>query len=350
MNNREPEILDITRFIMSVAIVFLHGYTTVQMYDYLSVLPVYQSVTRIFALQIGEIGVPTFFIISGYLFFRGYKQTWECYKYKMQKRFYSLIIPYLIWNCLMILGFYVAECIPAIRELFNDGKKLVHDFGFIDFLGAFWARKDGGPILDQLWFVRNLIVLVICSPIIYYIVRYTKIIGIAVLGMFWFFSNGMAYPQSSIFYFSLGAWFSINAKSMTSEIRKIGIFLFLFFPLLTLADNLFNGTPIGYYLHRLQTFTGVFFVLALVTVLLEKNKIRAITFFCSSSFFLYLAHDPLLRFMRKFFLKFVDQSSEWQAILCYFGTIVVNIAIVYAIYWLLRKYTPGFLKYATGGR
>lgn len=348
MDKKESAALNITRFIMSIGIVFLHAYTTVQMYPFLKELPVYQQVARVFSMQFGEVGVPTFFIISGYLFFCGYKQTWSCYKYKMEKRFYSLVIPYLFWNALMIGVYYAAECIPSIRELFNDGKKLVHDFGFTDFLGAFWARKDGGPILDQLWFVRNLIILAIGSPIIYLFVRYTKLFGVTVLGLLWVFGTGMAYPQSSIFFFSLGAWFSINGKSITEEIKKISNPLFILFPIIMLADALLDGTMIGFYLHRMQTFTGVLFILALIPVLLEKGKIRDIAFLSSSSFFLYVAHDPLLRFMRKFSLKLVDHSSEFQVIAIYFVTIGINIAIVYAAYWILQKYAPWFLKWTTG--
>ena len=69
INKQESEALNITRFVMSIFIVFFHAYTSVQMYDYWKDLPVYRGVVRFFALQIGEMGVPVFFLISGYLFF-----------------------------------------------------------------------------------------------------------------------------------------------------------------------------------------------------------------------------------------------------------------------------------------
>lgn len=348
MDKKESSALNITRFIMSVGIVFLHAYTTVQAYPFLKDLPIYQQVARVLSLQFGEVGVPTFFIISGYLFFCGYQQTWSCYKYKLEKRIYSLLIPYLFWNALMIGIYYAAECIPSIRDLFSDGKKLVSDFGFTDFLRAFWARQNGGPILDQLWFVRNLILLSVGSPIVYLFVRYAKLTGVIALGLLWIFGTGMAYPQSSLFYFSLGAWFSIHGKSLTGSIHKISKPLFMLFPFILVADALLDGTSIGFYLHRTQTFAGVLFIIALIPVLLEKGKIRDIAFLSSSSFFLFVAHDPLLRFMRKFSLSLVDHSSEFQVISIYFITIAINIAIVYAAYWILQKYAPGFLKWTTG--
>lgn len=346
MDSKESSALNITRFVMSIGIVLFHTYSSVQTVPFLMELPVYQEVSRIFSMQFGEICVPTFFTISGYLFFYGYRQTWNCYKSKIKRRIHTLIIPYLLWNGLFVGLYYMAEYIPSVMALYNDGKKLVHDFGFTDYLGAFGINK--GPIVDQLWFVRNLILLGIASPIIYLFVRYTKLVGVIGLGMLWYFGTGMAYPQSSIFYFCLGAYFSISHKSLILEIHKVSKCLFIFFPILVIADATLHHTAIGHYLHRTQTFIGLLFVLALIPTLLEKGKIRDIAFLSASSFFLFLAHDPLLRFMRRFSLKLINHNSEFQAIASYFITAILNIAIVYTVYWILQTHTPRFLKLITG--
>ena len=334
---------------MSVGIVFLHGYTSVQMYTYLRELTIYQYTTGIVATKLCEACVPTFFIISGYLFFIGYQQTWASYKYKMKKRFFSLLLPYFFWNGLILAAFYIVECIPIARDLFNDTRKLLHDCTTSEFLNAFWMYPgSGGPILTQLWFVRNLIVLVFFSPIIYSFVRYAKIVGIIILGLWWTWAEGIPNLESSIFYFCLGSWFSINGKSLIVEIRKLAVPLFILFPLILIADVLLNGIAIGRYVHRIETLTCVLFVLALVSMLLEKGKIRDIVFLSSSSFFLYVAHDPMIRFMRKFFLRYADHSSEFEMIALYFITVIADIAIVYAIFWCLQKYAPNILKWTTG--
>ena len=71
MNKLESTTLNIIRFVMSVGILFYHSYTSVQLCPLLKKLPVYEQVTRVFSMQFGEVAVPTFFIISGYLFFMG---------------------------------------------------------------------------------------------------------------------------------------------------------------------------------------------------------------------------------------------------------------------------------------
>lgn len=350
MEKRESTALNITRFIMSIGIVFLHSYTSVQMYPSLEELTGYQQVARLLSLQFGEIGVPTFFLISGFLFYNGYTQTVSCYKYKLKKRFYSLLIPYLFWNIFIIGAFYIVECIPSVRHLFNDSHELVHNFSFIDFMKALWSMDNGYPILAQLWFVRNLIIMSLGAPAVYLIVRYTRLIGVIIFGIAWMLYPGQAYPLNTLFFYSLGAWFSINHLSLTESMDKTSKLLFVIYPVIVIMDFLLVGTPISFYLHRILTFTGVLFVIVLVSFLLKKGKIRDITFLSSSSFFLYVTHDPMLRFIRKISLKIADQTSEFQMIASYFAAIIVDIAIVYAIYWLLKRYAPWFLKWTTGNR
>lgn len=95
MNKKESSELNITRFIMSIGIVFLHSCTSVQMYSSLETLTIYQQITRVLSMQFGEMAVPTFFLVSGFLFYNGYIQNASCYKYKLKKRIFSLLIPYL---------------------------------------------------------------------------------------------------------------------------------------------------------------------------------------------------------------------------------------------------------------
>lgn len=351
VNKQESEVLNITRFVMSVFVVFFHAHTSVQMYNYWEDLPVYRGVLRVFSLQIGEMGVPTFFLISGYLFFRNYQQKWMCYKCKMQKRFYSLFIPYLFWNAFIIGAYYVAESMPTILDLFNDGgKKLVHNFNLCDFLHAFGAYKDGRPILTQMWFIRDLFLLALCSPVVYFLVKYMKFVTILFFGIIWFMKQEVPNWESGLLFFTFGACLSVNGKSLTEEIQKIANILFILTPLLVAVDFLLNGTVIGFYVHRTLVFVGVLFIVALIAWLVEKNKIRDIVFLSSGSFFLYVIHDPMIRFIRKATLLFVVHTSDFQMTAIYFLSVAVDILTAYVIFWCLRKYFPGVLKWTTGGR
>lgn len=111
-----------------------------------------------------------------------------------------------------------------------------------------------------------------------------------------------------------------------------------------------SGTTTGFYVHRTLIFVGVFFVIALVTILIERKKIHDIVFLTSGSFFLYIIHDPMIRFIHKFTLRWVDHTSELQTIAIYVVVVAIDVAIAYFIFWCLQKYASGFLRWSTGGR
>ncbi len=148
MNIQESSTLNILRFLMAVCVVFLHAYTSTQMYPLLQEHYGYQLTARFLSLQWGDIAVPCFYLISGFLFFNRYTQTLSCYRSKLQTRVYTLLIPYLFWSFFIIILYYAVESIPAIRSLFNNDHKLIHDFKLPDFFKAIWAMDNGGlPLL-----------------------------------------------------------------------------------------------------------------------------------------------------------------------------------------------------------
>lgn len=351
MNKNESTTLNIARFVMMLAVVFFHGYTSVQMYNDIMAMPVYHCVIKIFGLQFGELGVPAFFSISGYLFFYGYKQTFHCYKSKLQRRFFSLFIPYIFWNLAFLIVFYIVESIPLIRELFNEGRELVHDYTGEDFFKAFWAEnRTGKPFQSQLWFVRNLLVLMVCSPIIYYLINKGKSMFVMVLAIIWFFGAQWYNEVNTVFFFSLGAYFSVRGKSLIgtfNQYRGPIVFIFILFVLL---DLLFMYAHANHWIHRAVLLLGTPFVITVISWMVERNIIRDIKFLTASSFFVYVVHDPMLRFIRKFSLKYLNHESDWQLIVGYFGAIFVDLTIVYVLYWLLSRYAPKFLGLISGGR
>ena len=58
----------------------------------------------------------------------------------------------------------------------------------------------------------------------------------------------------------------------------------------------------------------------------------------------------MIRFVRKFTLRWIDHTSEFQAIAIYFAAVAIDVAVAYFVFWCLRKCAPGFLKWSTGGR
>ena len=99
----QSQTIEWLRFPMTVGVVFIHssGHSLgtgrgVWVYEY---------IRRVMSFTVPEICVPTFLFLSGYLFFYGMNE-WSKSNYfiKVRKRIRSLIIPYVLWNFIAMLG------------------------------------------------------------------------------------------------------------------------------------------------------------------------------------------------------------------------------------------------------
>ena len=149
----------------------------------------------------GKLSVPIFLLISGYLFFRegSYELTKELWISKLKKRVFSLLVPYLLWN-------FIGYIIYAITV----------GFSFEDFFHSFWVidipgRSGSSPIDGPLWYVRNLMIMVVISPIIAYMIKYTKWYLILIMTILWIiqippFNKGIGI---AFYFFSLGGYLRV---------------------------------------------------------------------------------------------------------------------------------------------
>jgi surface polysaccharide O-acyltransferase-like enzyme len=113
--------IDLLRFPLIFMVIFIHlSYTAVHLPDADSPLFSEQGILNLLYLLLSDgicrLAVPTFFIISGFLFFINVTDfTWEQYKYKIKRRFRSLVIPYFLWNLIaIILSVAALALLPSI--------------------------------------------------------------------------------------------------------------------------------------------------------------------------------------------------------------------------------------------
>ena len=112
---------------------------------------------------LARIPQPMFFFFSGLLFFRNVSSfNHNIYLQKLSRRVHSLLIPYVVWNLLIVLLYLAVQLI--VPELLSGHNKTVADYSATDWLWAFWDTSkinsqafEGMPINYPLWFVRDLI-------------------------------------------------------------------------------------------------------------------------------------------------------------------------------------------------
>lgn len=350
----ESQTINFLRLFFCVAIVFLHAYTSTQPWEGVeNGKPVYEAVTYMFSLQWGEVGVPVFFVISGYLFFYNTRLDFQDYKRKIRSRVKSLLIPYLFWNFLFIALFFVAEQLPVVSQYFSGVNKRVSDYSWLDFVRAFWDRGEwqggnGTPFDWPLWFVRNLFCLCLLSPVLKYFICWFKGWGILALLALWYWSGGLDFLLSSVLFFVLGGYFSLIRKELIVEDKKYLRILSVVYPVLFLADFFTRGEAYHLIVHRTAILGGIFFFFYLAAWGVEKGRITVKPYYGQLSFLLYVVHNPVLNVVRKATVSLFPSASDGMSLLLYFADVFIVIGGIAVLFFILQKYFPAFLRFSAG--
>lgn len=317
-----------------------------------------------------NVSVPAFFFISGFLFFYHCKSwSWKIYKQKMSKRLYTLIIPYLLWNLLAVLNVFI---LPAIGR--TDYLSKVMNPHAIPFIGFLWnsttmcvGMKNWLGLNIQLyypsdiplWYVRDLIMMCILSPVIYWLIRRIRIFAVGVFGILFFIgalSNVPGFGSMALFFFTLGAYFSINDISITdwSQIHGkwwvIGAGLFLLFSTIT------DGSDWTQILQPFFFTSGIFALFYVSSVLIKRREIKTYALLSKATFFVYAVHilsigsGSIMRLCRQLCLSIFNLNTPIGAAFNYLFLTFLTAAACVFLYWILERTVPRVLSAFTGGR
>ena len=296
-NNVSPyEVIRQLRFPMIVLVTFAHSYGGVS--EGFSLLASewnsYEFLKLLVSQTLVKVAVPVFFIMSGYLFFANVdKLDVTTYKKKILRRIKTLLLPYLIWNLLMALKlktfswsiFWVFWCPAGIQT---------------DWLGQ--EQLMTAPANMPLWFLRDLMVVSLLTPIIYILVRSLGYWLMAVLTVLYLSGVCAFIPGLSayaVFFFTIGAFLSIRKMDLVENLKRIEWPAYGFSVILGVAMMITYSTPVFSSLMLCFRLTGAIAVFCLASRILSATDKRLPLVVCKSSYFIYLAHYV-------FFFSFID--------------------------------------------
>lgn len=356
------KVFDYLRFPLIIGVIFIHNFSTTTTvgnveYGTETNLSTYFYISNLFSQILARVAVPLFFFMSGYLFF--YKVgnfNNSVYLYKLKKRFKSLLIPYLFWNTSFLLIYYICTHIPMISTFFKGV-----EYNLETILNSFWAQMDKEgkmtyPLAYQFWFIRDLIVCVIISPLLYWFVTKPRFWGLILLGIAWLCNFNIPYigirgfSTTALFFFSFGAWFSINKKNIINVLYDFKI-AFILYPIFVIFDLLTIDNLIHPYIHNIGILIGIVFWILSAAYLIENKRVKPIPFLSSASFFIFAIHDPwLLSQIRKILYSVIQPQSDLSICILYFVNVFLVTIIALGIYFILKKLAPSFTALITGGR
>ena len=334
------------RFPLIFLIILLHCYSVQRLEGNHET---YFKVLYPFSLWLGETGVPGFFFISGFLFFLSKKTYYQ----KLQARFHTLLVPYLLWNLILLTLYFIGWAAGYPQEI--NGRSIT-SYTITDYVRLFWDRGsyDNGnfvPLLCPLWYIRNLLILSILSPILYYIIRYAREAFLFAATTWWLTTYHNAFIPQTILFFSLGAYFAIfdvNPLQMVYRKKKNFLFLFTVFAIFDIVSHTLYDTPINLQIHRLSLILNIPALLILADWCVQHRYNSKL--FPNSAFIVFCVHYPIVVLIRKIcFSQFADVLDSTH-ILLYFMCVIISTLLSIGIYLLMDKYLPNIKRILSGNR
>jgi surface polysaccharide O-acyltransferase-like enzyme len=331
-------------------VVFLHSYNldTKGLFQTLVINKNYNWIIQHFiSFGITRIAVPLFFIISGFLFVYDSKTTLNELWTKVRKRIKTVLIPFLIWSLLAIIFYFILQQIPKAQLFFTN--KLIINYTYTDFINTLVYR----PIPYQLWFMRDLMILVVLSPIILFLIKKIKLIFLGIILVFWFLNYDSVFLTSeALLFFIIGILISKDYKqSIEQKIIAKGLpLMWLLVLILQVVFLFYDYKILAALFSKFSILIGVpsFWILydfINKNVAFERN-LKKITW---ATFFIYAFHEPFLTFIKKITF-FLLGKSNLIILVNYFSAPLITILASVFFAYLLKHALPVFYSFLTGGR
>ncbi|MDR1653442.1 MAG: acyltransferase [Prevotellaceae bacterium] len=218
MNQYISDKIKILSTVSIILVLYIHsGFHA----DEIAGMTLNDNVQKFISGMIGRCAVPLFFVISGWLFFLKVPDGVRSVFAKIKKRVRTLLVPYIIASAFFVLFFLILGLIPGVERFMNGNLDALFAKKWTVMLyEILWRTESGSPVAFQLWFLRDLMILVAISPLLYYALKYLKWSWLLVVFVLNFIVSKEFFPVYALLWFSLGAYLTqLKPKTMSIDVK-----------------------------------------------------------------------------------------------------------------------------------
>lgn len=357
------------RFLLIVLVVFIHNcytpQTILRTIDNGGTAPLFVEnafghwIKLFISYGIARCAVPIFFMFSAFL----QAKKSDSYPVLLKKRAKTLLLPYVLWMSLLFffyggLKLIVAKVAPQFLGKPEDT--------FLNWTALDWVHKifgykmkpdgsglEGPQFAGQFWFVRDLLILVILSPVIKVLIKKFPIGFFALVLVIFIIPVQVYFVETiALFFYLIGLYwgmydipiFQMIDKIQWKEILPLFVISVVF--TYTIGGGLYTTAD-----NFVMIFSGVI-LLKLSAVIVRKEKLYS---FCSYlagfSFFLFAIHSPLLNgYTSKLWIRFFPMKNTFWSLIQYFIPTFLTISIGTGVGIVIKKICPPVFRALNGGR
>ncbi|MDP3653808.1 MAG: acyltransferase family protein [Rhodoferax sp.] len=353
--------LRLLRFPLAISVLFFHSARPIQpvagsAVPFMELEPWAALVQGFFAHGLGGIRMPAFFAISGFLFFADCAGTREWLSGKLGGRVRGVLVPLLAWNALLLLLLLLLQSFSLSNALFSGvgpWSRRVADYDAWQVFDAL-VGVGGNPILYPLWFLRDLFFMSLLAPVFYVWPRGAQTAVVAAFGTLWL-TGAWPYQVPTVeacFFFLAGALAALRRFDPQALDRHAGAVFALLAALVAVLLLSPPGTSsvASVWLHLTQL--AALAALLVLTKFVEQWPTLALPLhrLAAPSFFIFVAHEPLLTAVRRLAYWLWQPQSSTGALGLYFAGVIVTSLMLIGAFRAGQRWAPGVLTLLTGGR
>ena len=286
---------------------------------------------------IGEDCVAPFFLITAFLYYRNYQSG--MYWGKLKTRIWSLIVPYILWNAIGALGWFLVMHFTGDKYI-SDSQEFT---SFVDVVSNIFASK-----YTVLWYVGVIIVYALVAPLFYYLairkrIAITAVIFFLLIGIL--FHHPYCSPLVWMSIYMMGAYLGVHYKEYFYKPQPFIITLsaLILYPLAFYISQKYEGMLVV----NFRQWSSVFFFIGLYDVFDRYIHFLPHRVY-KYSFFLYATHYIPLHFLQRYII--INNPNENG---CWFAYIVIPFVIVClccSLAFVLDKYCHKLYSVLSGNR
>jgi succinoglycan biosynthesis protein ExoH len=303
--------------------------------------------------------VPVLSTISGWLFFAfatdGKAAAAPALTKRIRKRVRSLYLPLVLWNLLYVSIFFLLVQVVPDHPLFKSLNMNFSTAELRDFLNAIFAISQH-PLAFQFWFVRDLFLTVLLSPLLWLLLRKAPWFGAVALFGVWLFNYDLEifFRPDVLFFFYMGGLLRVSGARLGISWQATRWLLVFYIALVigrALAPYLIDeSTAVLTLTTRSMRLIGVLacwgFFLKLAATPLGARVAR----WGALAFFLYAMHFPLMAEIKLILWDGMPRINDFWMVTHYLASVATTIALALGTGVLMSKFLPRPFELLNGGR
>jgi succinoglycan biosynthesis protein ExoH len=274
---------------------------------------------------------------------------------RIRSRFRSLYLPLIVWNGLYLGILFSLHAVVPDHALLDTLNVDFSTAGLHELINAI-AAIDHHPVAFQFWFVRDLFLTVLLSPLLWLLLKRVPYLALAALSVIWLVNYDLEifFRPDVLFFFFLGGFIRTKRANVGISWRATLVLIALYVALVTArawAPQIVDEpTFMLAAMTRMMRLLGVLACWGFFLRVGRSSIGRSLARWGTLAFFLHALHFPLLAEIKLLLWNALPQVNDFWMVIHYLVSVIITIVIALGIGVTLSTQAPRLFALLNGGR